>query len=454
MSIAQSTTSVAESLASLPDSDQQRLISSLSDTEAEALLSDWQFWARPKQLAPAGDWRIWLLMAGRGFGKTRTIAEWARGQAERHPGSRGAIVAATAADARDVVTEGESGIIAVCPPWFRPVYEPSKRRITWPNGSMATLYTADEPARLRGPQHHWAVADELAHWRYMEAWDMLMFGLRLGDDPRCVVATTPRPIPVIKDLAADEATVVTRGSTYENRGNLAAPFFAQIVSRYEGTRLGKQELYGDILDDDPRALWSRVLLDETRVTSTPDLYRVVVAIDPAASSGTTGIIVVGVGRLNGETHGYVIDDITTPEGAKPDEWGRAAVAAYNKHKASAIVAEVNNGGDMVEAVIRNIEGGGSVRYKTVRATRGKYTRAEPVSALFEQGRGHMLGYFSLLEDQLCSWVPGDDSPDRLDAMVWGFAEIVDHQKPAGGTVHVADTSGLKAGRGRRQPWQQ
>ena len=439
----------------LPVSERETVIASLSDTEAQALLYDWSFWARPKQLPPPGDWRVWLLMAGRGFGKTRTLAEWVRMKAEQLPGSRGAIVAATAADARDVVTEGESGVLAVCPPWARPTYEPSKRRITWPNGSMATLYTADEPARLRGPQHHWAACDELAHWRYLEAWDMLMFGLRLGDDPQCVVATTPKPLPLIRQLIEDESVIITRGSTYENRGNLAEPFFRSIISRYEGTRLGQQELYGDVLDDDPLALWSRALLEETRVTQTPDLHRVVVAVDPAASSGTTGIVVVGVASVGRELHGYVIDDASTPPGAKPDEWGRAAVAAYHRHRASAIVAEVNNGGDMVENVIRNIDGGRNISYRTVRATRGKHTRAEPVSALFEQKRGHLLGYFGDLEDQLCSWVPGEsDSPDRLDAMVWGFTDLaLANVQPAGQTITTTNNNGLKAGR-RRQPWQQ
>lgn len=396
-------------------------VEGLSAESAEKLLYDWSLWGRDKQQPPDWDWRGWLLLAGRGFGKTRTVSEWARNKAATMPGSRGAIVAAIASDARDVVVEGESGILAISPPWFTPTYEPSKRRLTWPNGSMATLYTADEPNRLRGPQHHWAVADEIAHWRYMEAWDMLMFGLRLGDNPQWVAATTPRPIPLIRELMADSTVHVTRGSTYENRANLAAPFFEQIIRKYEGTRLGKQELEAELLEDDPRALWSRDIIDRSRVTTMPDCSAVFVGVDPAAGSGTTGIIVVGVEDDNY----YVIDDASTPEGAKPEQWARAAIAAYNRHRASGIVAEINNGGDMVEAVIRNAPGGDAVYYKTVRATRGKYTRAEPVSMIWEQERGHMVGYFAELEDQLCSWVPGDTSPDRLDAMVWACYALED-----------------------------
>jgi phage terminase large subunit-like protein len=258
-------------------------------------------------------------------------------------------------------------------------------------------------------------------FRYpQETWDMLEMGLRLGTSPQVVVTSTPRPIPVIKRLLADPQTAVTTGSTYENKDNLSSRFIQRVIDRYEGTRLGQQELYGQILDDDPRALWNRDTLETSRVTSFPDLFRIVVAVDPHATSGQTGIVVVGASWAGEQLHVYVLDDATPEEGAKPELWGRSAISAYNKWHADTLVAEINNGGDMVENVIRTIPGGQQVRYETVRATRGKYTRAEPVSALWEQGRGHMVGYYADLEDQLCTYVPGEnDSPDRLDAMVWG-----------------------------------
>ncbi len=405
----------------------------MTPDEARYLLYDWSFWARPKQLAPDGDWRVFLILAGRGFGKTRAITEWARSRAEQMPGSRGALVAATAADARDVLVEGESGILAVSPDWFKPHYEPSKRRLTWPNGTVATIFSADEPDRLRGPQHHWALCDELAAWRYdRDAWDMLMFGLRLGDDPRCVVATTPRPTPLIRELIADESVAVTRGSTYENRANLAPAFFAQIIKKYEGTRLGRQELLAELLLDVPGALWTRDTLEKHRKRTHPPLVRVVVAIDPAASasdaSSETGIIVAGV---DSRDHGYVLDDLTLK--GSPAQWGEAAVLAFDHYNADRIVAETNNGGDMVAHVVRTAaeklyrdgkRPSKEVAFKQVRASRGKQTRAEPVAALDEQGRIHHVGLFAQLEDQLCTWVPGEDSPDRLDARVWAFTELM------------------------------
>jgi phage terminase large subunit-like protein len=404
-----------------------------NDNEREALLYLWSFWARPKQLAPPGDWSYWLLLAGRGFGKTRSITEWAREKASTMPGSRGAIVSTTAADARDIVVEGESGILAVCPPWNKPTYEPSKRRVTWPNGSMATLYTADEPDRLRGPQHHWAICDELAAWRFLEdAWSNLMFGLRLGEHPQCVVATTPRPLPLLRALLKDKATVTTRGGTYENRGNLAKSFFENIISRYEGTRLGRQELNAEILDDVPGALWTHATLDDNRVSAIPPLVRIVVAIDPAATSSEgsneTGIIVSGKGE-NG--HGYLLEDLTLR--ASPAEWGKVAVKAYDRWGADRIVAETNQGGEMVEHVVktaardlfdRKERPTQQIAYRGVHASRGKHTRAEPIAALDEQGKIHHVGMFAQLEDQLATWLPGETSPDRLDARAWAFTDLL------------------------------
>ena len=254
----------AGSLASLPETTGKDLAAAFSPAEARALLYDWSFWARPAQRPPTGNWRVWLLLAGRGFGKTRTGAELVRARVAAWTARRLALVAPTAADARNVMVEGESGILAISPPWDRPRYEPSKRRLTWPNGAIATLYSADEPERLRGPQHDATWCDELGSWRYPEAWDMLMLGMRLGNDPRVVVTTTPRPTKLIRALIADPTAVVTRGSTYENQTNLAPAFLQQIIRKYEGTRLGRQELEAEILDDVPGALWTRGVIEASR----------------------------------------------------------------------------------------------------------------------------------------------------------------------------------------------
>lgn len=397
------------------------MLASLTPQQAAAIYYDWRTWARPNQLPPEGDWRIWLLLAGRGFGKTRTGAEWVRAEVESGRRGRIALVAPTAADGRDVMVEGESGILAISPPWFRPLYEPSKRRLTWPNGAIATVYSADEPDRLRGPQHDGAWADELAAWQYPEAWDMLMFGLRLGQDPRAVVTTTPKPVRLIKELLADKTVAVTRGSTYENAANLAPAFLRQIVAKYEGSRLGRQELYAEILEDVEGALWQRQRIDELRVARAPELLRVVVAVDPSASDDDTsdeaGIIVAGVSR---DGHGYVLADLSGR--LSPDGWARRAVHAYKEWLADRIVAEVNNGGDMVEHTIRTVDPG--VPIKKLHASRGKFTRAEPVAALYEQGKVHHVGYFPALEDQMCTWTPGQPSPDRMDAMVWALTELM------------------------------
>jgi len=408
-------------LIELPADARQQTLSQLSERDALTLLYDWPFWARPNQLPPQGDWRVWLLLAGRGFGKSRTGAEWVREQVESGRSRRIALVAPTAADVRDVMIEGESGLLAICPPWNMPVYESSKRRLTWPNGAIATTYSAEEPDRLRGPQHDAAWCDEVAAWRYPETWDMLMFGLRLGVDPRCVVTTTPKPIPIIRNLLKSPTTAITRGSTYENRANLAEAFFEQIVAQYEGTRLGRQELYAEVLDDVEGALWTRALIDQHRVKVAPELKRIVVAIDPAITasddSDETGIVVAGLGVDN---HGYALDDLSLR--ASPDGWARRAVEAYHARKADRIVAEVNQGGDMVEYTIRTVDPRASI--KKVHAARGKQTRAEPIVALYEQGRIHHVGVLPQLEEQMCNWVPGMDSPDRMDAAVWAFTELM------------------------------
>lgn len=360
---------------------------------------------------------------------TRVIAEWVREQAEGGHAKRIALVAPTAADARDVIVEGDSGILRVCPDHFRPIFEPSKRRLTWPNGAIATTYSADEPERLRGPQHDAAVCDEIAAWRYPDAWDMLMFGLRLGRHPRAVVATTPKPVRLVRDLVKREGedVIVTRGSTYENRSNLAAAFFDKIIRQYEGTRLGRQELLAELLEDVPGALWQRLLLDELRAREAPSLTRIVVAIDPATSttekSDETGIVVAGLGD---DGHGYVLEDLSGHY--SPVEWAKRAIAAYHTYKADRIVAEVNQGGDMVEATLRSVDD--SVPYRAVHASRGKAIRAEPISALYEQRRVHHVGTFATLEDQMCAMTIDFDrkkmgySPDRVDALVWCLTELM------------------------------
>lgn len=396
----------------------------LTDAECEALLYDWPTWARPDQLLPGGDWwRNWLILAGRGWGKTRTGAETVRAIVEPGHYGRLALIGQTSADVRDVIVEGESGILATSPPWFRPVYEPSKRRLTWPNGAIATTYSGDEPDQLRGPQHDAALCDELAKWKYaQDAWDNLQMGMRLGRRPLAAITTTPRPIPIIKAILADPQTVVTRGNTYDNAANLPASTMAYLRRKYEGSRLGRQELYAEILDDAPGALWKRGQIDSLRVTATPaDLVRIVVAVDPAATSGEnadeTGIVVAALG---GNGHGYVLADRTLR--GTPLEWATAAVRAYGEFAADRIVAEVNQGGEMVTHVLRTVDR--NVPISTVHAARSKHTRAEPVAALYEQGRIHHVGAFPQLEDQLCAWTPGESSPDRLDALVWAFTELM------------------------------
>lgn len=432
------------------------LLKDLTDEEADDLLHTWEFWARPNQLEPEAilengeHWVTWLILAGRGFGKTRcgaeTIIKWAQsGECKRI-----ALVAEDSADARDVMVEGESGILACSPRNFKPKYEPSKRRLTWPNGAQATLFSAEDYDSLRGPQFDGAWCDELCKWRYArEAWDNLMFGLRLGEHPKVIVTTTPRPITLLKEIVLRSDTAITKGTTMENLANLAPPFRKAVVDKYEGTRLGRQELNAEILDDVPGALWNRSIIDQFRITPVdsltpirlPDFQRVVIAVDPAKElggeddksgrGGETGIVAAGKDE-NG--HGYLLEDLSIM--GSPEEWGRAAVIAYDEWSADAIVYEANQGGEMVAAVLRNAarqlkeEG-----YRTadfvplipVHATKGKYVRAEPVSQLYEQGRCHHVGFFSELEDQMIEFTQDGKmgySPDRLDALVWAFTELM------------------------------
>ena len=365
-----------------------------------------------------------MILAGRGFGKTRTGAEQVRAWVKDFPLVN--LIGATADDARDIMIEGESGILRICPDAERPQYKKSERKLLWPNGATSLIFTADEPERLRGKQHMKLWADEMASWRYIEeAWGQAMLGLRLGDKPQGVVTTTPKPVKQIKDLIADPRVHTTRGTTYDNRANLARDFYSKIITRYEGTRMGRQELNAEILDDNPDALWQRARIDQLRVTKAPDLYEIVVAVDPEATntetSAETGITVAGAAKLGDVVHGYVLDDCSIK--ASPAGWAAAAVTAYYKHKANCIVCEVNQGGDMVEHVIHSVDP--KVPVVQVHASRGKATRAEPVSALYEQGKVHHVGTFAVLEDQLCSWQPSDaKSPDRLDSLVWGIWQLM------------------------------
>lgn len=427
------------------------------DEEALAALAhDWDHHSRPNQKAPLEEWFAWLVMAGRGFGKTRLGAEWVREKvdnAQRHDYPvRIAMIAPTSADARDVMVEGESGLLNIFPPGETPLYEPSKRRVTFKGGSVATLFTAEEPNRLRGPQHHYAWADEFAAWqRAQEAWDMAMFGLRLmmpWGGPQILATTTPKPVPALVKLAKKKSTVITYGSTYDNKTNLAPSFFDAVIESYTGTRLGEQEVLGRLLLDVQGALWSSADIEKHRVAPAelPQLVRIVVAVDPAATSHSesaeTGIIVVGLDQWN---HVYVLEDCSCK--GKPEKWAKEAVAAYLRWEADKIIGEVNNGGEMIESTIKAaVPDQKLVSYKAVRASRGKITRAEPVSALYERGMVHHAGLFEQLEKQMVEYSPAlagipinnPEKPlfDRMDALVWGATELAvkDH--------HVATRSGM------------
>lgn len=399
-----------------------------------ALKYNWPFWARPDQLPPEDDeWVTWLILAGRGWGKTRTGAETIRDWVMSGKYGRIALVGETTADVRGVMVDGESGLLNIGPKDERPEYFPSLRQLKWPNGAIATTYNATEPDQLRGPQHDAAWCDEIAKWKYIqETWDQLQFGLRLGDKPRQILTTTPRPLALLRKMLNDPYVRVTKGRTLDNRGNLAASFMHQIEERFGGTRLGRQELDGEILDDVPGALWQRGNLDEHRIKEAPDLERIIVAVDPAASSeegsDENGIVVVGLARdADGYARGYVLEDASLR--GTPEEWSRKAVQMYRKYSADKIVAEKNQGGEMVLSVLRSADR--SVPVTLVHASRGKYIRAEPISALYEQGRIHHVGRHDKLEDQMCFFSvdnvrnPANGSPDRVDALVWGLSELFD-----------------------------
>jgi phage terminase large subunit-like protein len=423
----------------------------LNSAEAALLKYEWDFWARPNQKAPEGDWGVWLLMTGRGFGKTRAGAQWSIEQAKR-PDTHIAMVGRIPADARDVMVNGESGILASSPPDFLPSYTPSQRLLKWPNGSEAHLYSSEKPADLRGPNFHCAWIDELAKYdQAQEVWDTLAMAVRLPPEPRIVVTTTPRPTPIIKSLVEDRATHVTQGSIYDNRSNLSEKFFERLIKRYEGTYLGQQELEGLLISDRPGSLWTREVIEKNRVRTLPSaLSRVVVAIDPPATASveTAEAGIIAVGRA-ADGMAYVLADASIH--GTPDDWGRAAIRLYDEFKADQIVGEVNNGGDMVGFTVRECakalcrEGerkSSVVPYVPVRASRGKLTRAEPIAALYSQGRVRHCGMFTDLEDQMTSWVPGEKSPDRLDAMVWAMTSLV---------IYGSDDIEVWGGEGNERP---
>ena len=420
--------------------DPSLIFKKLSHRRRHAAAWDWRVWARPEQLAPAGDWSTWLVMGGRGSGKTRAGAEWVRAQVEgatpRAPGAcrRIAIIGETADQARDIMVLGESGLIAITPPDRRPTFHISRRHLLWPNGAEAHLFSASDPESLRGPQFDAAWCDELAKWkRTQEAWDMLQFGLRLGDHPRAVVTTTPRANPALIALMNDPATVLTRMPTRDNRANLAPSFLRGIEARYKGRDLGRQELDGDVLEDTEGAFWTHAMIEDAQIAKAPPLARIIVAVDPPVTarkgSDACGIVVAGV-TAGEEPVGVVLADWSV-QGVSPQAWAARAVAAYRFHKADRLVAEVNQGGDMVEAIIRQIDS--NIPFKGVRATRGKAIRAEPIAALYEQERVKHLAAatrpLARLEDQMCAFTPGTfrgdtKSPDRVDALVWALTDLM------------------------------
>lgn len=428
----------ADWIASEPAEIQAEFLDSLDEGELLALPFLFDFWALPHQLPPEGNWKTWVILGGRGAGKTRAGAEWVRAQVEGAKpldvgrARRVALVGETIDQVREVMVFGESGLLACSLPDRTPVWEAGRKRLVWPNGAIAQAFSAHDPEGLRGPQFDAAWVDELAKWRNgRETWDMLQFGLRLGEHPQQCVTTTPRNVEVLKDVLRAASTVQTSAPTEANRAHLAASFLQEVRTRYAGTRMGRQELDGVLLEDHENALWTRDMLDKHRLNRLPKLDRIVVAIDPPvtghAGSDECGIVVVGA-ITQGPVQDWrvvVLDDASL-RAASPDTWARVAVAAMESWGADRLVAEVNQGGDMVQSVINQVDP--LVPFKAVRASRGKSARAEPVAALYEQGRvAHMSG-LETLEDQMCRMTSqgyqGSGSPDRVDALVWAISELI------------------------------
>ncbi|TCQ12315.1 phage terminase large subunit-like protein [Rhizobium sp. PP-F2F-G36] len=400
----------------------------LSPVLLARLASDWRLTGRPEQRPPPGDWRVWLLMGGRGSGKTRAGSHWVHDLATApgaRPGLRIALVAETLGDAREVMIDGVSGICRVATR-HRPDFEVSRRRLVWPNGTIAQIFSSEDPESLRGPQFDYAWCDELGKWKHAQAtFDMLQFALRLGADPRILVTTTPRPIPILKALAADPATVLRRIRTQDNAGNLAPGFLKAMDGRYGGTRLGRQELDGEMIADREDALWNRAAIEALTLRDTGPLGRIVVAVDPPAGSGADSCCGIVVAGIDGRGRAVVLADCSV-EGASPAGWAAAVVRAFRRFDADRVVAEINQGGDMVAAVLRGIDA--RLPITNVRASRGKWLRAEPVAALYEQGRVVHAGAFPALEDQMCDFgadgLSSGRSPDRLDALVWALTALM------------------------------
>ena len=426
----------------LPQSLRLALLNELPDDGFLQLKFDWHFWARPNQLQPTGLGKdgkfIWMIKAGRGYGKTRTFAEWVRDKVQFENYKYVSLVGSAADEVRNIMIEGESGILNCSPPWFYPEYEPSKKRLTWPNGAIANIFYGSEPDKSRGAQSDIVWMDEIAKWQYPEeTFDNILFGTRLGINPLVGVSSTPRATKFIKSLVNRDDCIVTSGTSYENFANLAQPFINTIIKKYEGTRLGRQEIYAHLLDDNPGALFKRAWIDRDRITKFAEAikcWKIVVGIDPQASAenetAETGIVVAGIGKplpymkppegvtwAVDDPHYYVFADLSLS--GTPDQWAREAIVGLGKFHGDSLIPEKNNGGDMVKSTLNNVDK--NVAVHPVWASRGKYTRAEPISTLSEQGRIHFIGTFALLEDELCEWVPGEDSPNRLDAFVWAMS---------------------------------
>ena len=427
---------IIEQLSDLPHAQRVAAVDAylqlLDEPERLRLKYAWELYARESQMPPEGDWDTWLILAGRGFGKTRTGAEWVRAQVENNQAGRIALVARTIPEAQSVMIEGESGIINVSPPWNQPIYEPSKRKLTWPNGAFALAFSSHEPDQLRGPQFDAAWCDELASWEYPnESWDNLAFALRLGHRPRSVVTTTPKPIEIVRSLPNRPGVHVTRGSTYDNQDNLPPTLFTQLIDQYDGTSIGRQEIYAELIDEDEDALWKREWIEKARLSAYPPIARIVVSVDPAMSSkptsSETGIVVVGADMHR--EHAYVLADESarlTPQG-----WALRTVHLFDKFGATRIIAEDNAGGDLVRSTLKAAVPR-TLPYKGIKARSGKRIRAEPVAALYEQGRVHHVGRFPKLEDQMCTWTPDlgpSHSPDRADALVHAITELMLERNP-------------------------
>lgn len=419
--------SPAEEIAQLDEAERLKWWAKQKPEHMWFLEYQWDFWARTEQHPPAGDWRTWFVMAGRGFGKTRMAAEYVRARAEADGSLRIALVAATMHEARSVMIEGESGLLAIAPDETRPTWEPSLKRLVWPTGAIANVFAASEPEGLRGPEHHMAWADEIAKWQDgVAAWDNLNMTMRLGNDPRIVATTTPRNVPLVRRLLDELRVVITRGAMAANRSNLPTNYRTAMTEIYGNARLGRQELLGEFLEDAEDALWTRDLIERCRVKDAPEMRRIVIGVDPPATAGgdACGIVVVGKG-VDGKA--YVLADHSV-KGRSPEGWASAVSAAAIAWGADRVVAEANNGGDMVVSTLMAADV--SMPVKKVSASRGKVARAEPVAMLYEAGKAFHIGPFTELEDELCGLISGGGydgpgrSPDRADALVWAVTELM------------------------------